>query len=90
MAKKSKPYFDLIVESYMPSDTSGMHGPIHVRPIDGQKVATTLHVECSKELAGDYPVGTRFRIKAKLTDRAGGGEYIYSYFGWKYAVIGTP
>ena len=43
-----------------------------------------MRVECSKQLMRDYPVGTKFRIKAKLTDREDGGEFLYSYFGWKF------
>ena len=46
-----------------------------------------MHVECSKKLSKNYPVGTRFRIQAKLTDREGGGEYLYSYFGWPVEVL---
>jgi hypothetical protein len=26
-----------------------------------------------------YKVGTLFRVRAKLTDRQGGGEFLYSY-----------
>lgn len=46
-----------------------------------------MHVECSKSLSRDYPEGTVFRIKAKLTDREGSGDFLYSYFGWKYDVV---
>jgi hypothetical protein len=87
MAKKDEPYAWIVVESFYPTNTSGLHGPVHIRPIEGQGYPTSLFVECSKALVRDYPVGTRFRIKAKLTDREGGGEFLYSYFGWKYDVI---
>jgi hypothetical protein len=46
-----------------------------------------MRVECSKQLSRDYPVDTKFRIKTKLTDREEGGEFLYSYFGWKYEVL---
>ncbi|WP_201860148.1 hypothetical protein [Microvirga soli] len=87
MAKKDEPYRLVIVESYRPSQTSGLHGPIHIRPVAGQGLPTNLHVECSKSLSRNYPVGTRFRIKAKLTDKEGSGDFLYSYFGWKYEVL---
>ena len=45
-----------------------------------------MRVECSKSLSRDYPVGTKFRIKAKLTDKEEGGEFLYSYFEWKFEV----
>jgi hypothetical protein len=89
MAKRNEPYRDVIVESYYPSSTAGLHGPIHIRPIEGQPFPTHLHVECSKDLSEPtkYPVGTRFRISAKLTDRHGRSEFLYSYFGWPVSVV---
>jgi len=59
-------------------------------PIAGQPFATHLHVECSKDLSNTdlYDVGTRFRIRAKLTDRHGSGDFVYSYFGWPFDVVG--
>lgn len=51
-----------------------------------------LHVECSKGLSDTkrHPLGTVFRIKAKLTDREGGREFLYSYWGWDYEVVSRP
>lgn len=46
-----------------------------------------MHVECAKRLTKDYPVGTKFRIKAKLTDREGGGQYLYSSWQWAVDVL---
>jgi hypothetical protein len=90
MAKRNEPYRWCIVESYYPVSTAGLHGPVHIRPVADQPFATPLHVECSKEMVDPdrYPVGTRFRIRAKLTDRHGSGDFVYSYFGWKFDVLG--
>jgi len=90
MAKEDEPYRMVVVESYKSEVTSGMHGSIHVRPVAGQGLPSHLQVECSKKLSRNYPVGTRFRIRAKLTDREGGGEYLYSYHGWPVEVVGKP
>jgi hypothetical protein len=87
MAKSSEPYVFIDVESYEPARTSGLHGKVHIRPCDGQGYPSTMHVECSKKLTRDFPVGTRFRIKANLTDREGGGEFLYSYHGWSFKLI---
>jgi hypothetical protein len=69
-----------------------MHGPIHIRPVPGQEFPTHLHVECSKDLVNPriHPVGTRFRLRVKLTDRQGGGAFLYSYFGWPVEVVERP
>jgi hypothetical protein len=90
MAKPEEPYQFVIVESCRPASTAGLHGPIHIRPISGQGIPTTTQVECSKSLSEKYPVGTRFKIWAKLTDTEGGGEYLYSHFKWKVDILGKP
>lgn len=86
MAQRSS-YRWIEVESFIPADTSGRHGLVHIRPVEGQGLSTDLFVECSKELSRNYAVGTRFRIRAKLTDKEGGREFLYSYFGWHYDVL---
>lgn len=91
MAKPEESYRKVLVESYKPESTSGLHGEIYIRPMPGQAgLPTTLKVECSKDLSRKYPVGTQFELTAKLTDRDGGGEYLYSYFRWAYKVVSTP
>ena len=46
-----------------------------------------IRIQCSKKLSKDYPVGTKFRIRAKLTDREGEGEFLYSSYKWDYEVL---
>ena len=87
MAKPNESYRSVKVESYSPSNTSGLHGKIHIRPCEGQGFSKDLHVRCSKSLANNYPVGTQFLIKAKLTDREGGGEFLHSHHSWDYKVL---
>jgi len=84
---QTNPYEWIVVESYQPAQTSGLHGAVHVRPIAGQNYSTGLHVECSKSLVRDFPVGTRFRLRVTLTDREGGGEYLYSSWRWPFDVL---
>jgi hypothetical protein len=87
VAKPNEPYNFIIVESYRPANTSGIHGPIHIRPAPNQMFPQSLQVECSKKLSQNYPVGTRFRLKVRLTDRDGGGEYLYSFPGWPARIL---
>lgn len=88
MAKPNEPYVIVVVESYRPESTAGLHGDVHIRPVEGQAFPSHLHVECSKALARDYPVGTRFRLRAKLTDRESRGEFLYSSYKWPFEVLG--
>jgi len=87
MARKNESYSWIVVESFRPRSTAGLHGEIHVRPTAGQGLDTTMFVECSKELVRNYPVGTRFRIWAKITDKEGSRPFLYTYFGWRYDVL---
>ena len=82
-------YQFIVVESFLPQSTAGRHGSVHIRPIPGQSFPQNLFVECSKDLMTKFPVGTRFKIKAKLTGREG-APFIYSYHGWKYEVLKPP
>lgn len=73
------------VESFIPGKT----GAAHIRPVEGGPFPTHLRVECSKSLSRNYPVGTRFRIRGKLTDMMG-TPFIYSSWQWKYEVLPRP
>ena len=86
MTKPGEPYRYVVVQSYRESG-SGLHGDVHIRPVPAQGFPPGMRVACSKSLSHDYPVGTKFRIKAKLTDKEDGGEFLYSYFGWKFEVV---
>jgi len=60
----------MIVETYRahgePSSAS-----LRVRPLPGQRVDTSLRVECSRSMRDQYPEGSLFRLIVKLTDRKG-------------------
>lgn len=81
-------YQYIIAESYIPAERSGLHGLVHIRPTANQAFSQDIHIECSKRLMTEYPVGTKFRIRVKLTNREGGKPFLYSYFGWPVEVLG--
>jgi hypothetical protein len=70
-------YFDVVVERCRESGGGG-RGPVRVRPVPGQGISARLRVERSKEMRNDHPIGARFRIQAKPTDRLGEGEFLHS------------
>lgn len=88
MAKPDN-YKSIVVETFYPSETSGRHGPVHVRPAKRQIFPQELFVECSKDLIDTkrFPVGTKFRLSVKLTDRESGTPFLYSYYGWGYEIV---
>ncbi len=81
-------YEYIIVESYRPTNTNGLHGDIHIKPISRKDLYNEdMHVECSKKLSTDYAVGTRFKIKVKITDREGGKPFAYSHYSWPFEIL---
>lgn len=70
MAREAWAYREVAVESIIDPRTGG----VRIRPVPGQAYATSLRVQCSRALSDParYPLGTRFLISAKLTDRLGG------------------
>jgi hypothetical protein len=63
-------YREVIIESFVPVPKSGHHEALSLRPIPGQIYATSLFVEGCTEMMNPalHPEGTRFRVKAKLTN----------------------
>lgn len=85
MARDIYAYRQVAVESRQ------VGGRIEIHPVPGQAFSPELLVQCSRRL-GDtamYPLGTRFLLSAKLTDRLGGTPFLYAYHGDADVVL-TP
>ena len=85
MVKKMSVYREIVAEIVNGSDTKGSPKR-QMRPIPEQGLDPKLNIECARKLREDYPVGTRFRIRVKLTDM-NGTLFLYSYFGWPVEVL---
>lgn len=83
MAKPWSGYQQVIVETYF-AVKAGKSSRIHVRPVADQPFPSDMDVECSRAMREQYPIGTKFRIYAKETDREGGKPFLYSHFKWPY------
>ncbi len=86
MSKPWTQYERVIVETYE-AVKAGKSSRIHVRPIPGQPFSPDTDVECSRTMRGRHPIGTKFRIWAKETDREGGKPFLYSRHDWPYEVV---
>lgn len=84
-----KEYSYIVVESYIPKNTSGLRGTVHIRPIPGKDpYLHDMHVQCSKTLSYDYPVGTKFRIKAKIVYPVNGNKpFVSSHYTFDYEIL---
>ncbi len=80
-------YRKIIIETFHGSYGSSSDAP-PARPVPGQGLNTALNVECSGSMRRKYPIGTRFLISAKLTDREG-TKFLYSHYSWGYKVLST-
>jgi hypothetical protein len=89
MGKPQEPYIRMVVETYRESG-SGLHGDIHVRPVAGQQVSQNLRVRFPKALRFAHPIGTRFLVYAKLTDKEGGSDFVHTNHAWDVEVLGEP
>ncbi len=76
----------LEIESFEGPHAQGLRGPVHLRPVAGQRFSPNLLVEGNKSLVQDYPVGSRFKVQVALTDRPGGGQYLFSSWQWDVIV----
>ena len=85
MARDLHAYREVAVESVADPRT----GSLSIRPMGGQAFAPTLRVQCARSMRDPavYPPGTRFLIKAKLTDRLGGRPFLYAYHGDPVVVL---
>jgi hypothetical protein len=82
MAKNSETYKRIVAETYRDEAS----GSVRLRPVPGQSVAPQLRIKgCSA--CGRYPVGTRFRVKVKLTDVRGAKDYLYTSWQWPLEII---
>jgi hypothetical protein len=81
VARDLSAYREVAVESF---DDGGM---VRVRPVVGQAYHPLLRVQCARTFVTDHPVGTRFLVQAKLTDRLGGPPFLYVYHGDPIVVL---
>jgi len=76
-------YIKIVVETFKDSQT----GKVRVRPALGAAYPQTMQVECPRPIRYKYPLGTKFRITVKLTDREGGKPFLYSHHSWSMQVL---
>ena len=97
-------YYLLWFESFEIENTSGHTDPIQLHLVPDQDIPNEIQsvcddrslnpydllTECSKNLFYDYPVSTRFLLKAKLTDREKKGTFFYTSYKWAPKDIVRP
>jgi hypothetical protein len=89
MGQPREEYHWVIVESFEPKFTSGLHGAVHIRPAVGEVFDQGLHVRCPKEMRDPsrFKVGTKFRLRVKLTDKEGSRPFLHAPHQWPFEVL---
>lgn len=97
-------YYKLWFESFRLEYTAGHTSAIQLKLILSQNLPQEiaaecksrnidpfgLLTECSTDLFTKYPAGTKFLLKAKLTDKEGSKPFFYSYYRWKPIETKSP
>ena len=79
-------YRNVLIETYRNIDEPSS-AKVRARPLAGQGLDPSMKVECSSIMRKSYPVGTKFILRAKITNREGGTTFIYSRFDRPYRVV---
>ncbi len=79
-------YRKVIVETYQ-NTQGGSSKSIRARPIAGQGLSSEMNVECSSKMRKGHPVGTKFLLDAKVTNRKGGADFLYAHYNAPYEVV---
>jgi hypothetical protein len=79
-------YREVLIETYRARGEPSSHD-IRARPVSGQGFAWDMKVECSSKMRYGHPVGTKFIVNAKVTEREGGTPFLYTSWQWGYHVV---
>ena len=60
---------------------------VRVRPLSDQGLPSNMRVECSRKMRKSHPLGTIFKIQAKITDKEGGTPFLFSSHTWPYTAL---
>ena len=77
-------YHYVIIETFLHKGGASKHS-IRARPLSGQGFATSMHVECSSTMREGHPIGTLFKIQAKVKDTM--QQHLYSSWQWAFDVV---
>ncbi len=79
-------YREIVIETFEnPGEPAAEN--IRARPLPGQGLSTSMRVECSSKMREKHQVGTKLKIRAKVTDREGGTPFLYCHYSWPYEVL---
>ena len=86
MGQVMSDYLYVIIETYYATGEASKHS-IRARPLPSQNFPTSMKVECSSKMRNSHPVGTKFKIKAKVKATNELQPCLYTSFKWEYQIV---
>lgn len=78
-------YRDVIIETFRHTGGNSKHS-IRARPLPGQGLLTSMRVECSSSMREGNPLGTLFKVRAKIKDTVQ-EPHLYTSWQWAYEIV---
>jgi hypothetical protein len=78
-------YRYVVIQTYRAVAEASPHS-IRARVLPGQDLPETMRVECSSKMRESHPVGTRFKIKAKIKQTSN-DPHLYTSYQWEYETM---
>lgn len=75
----------MIIETFRHTGGSSKHS-IRARPLPGQSLSTSMRVECSSSMREGHPLGTLFKVRAKIKDTIQ-EPHLYTSWQWTYEIV---
>jgi hypothetical protein len=79
-------YRKVLIQTYRSYGESSSKS-VRARPLAGQGLNAEMKVECSSKMRNAHPVGTIFLVPAKVTNKLGGMDFLYTSWQWGYEVL---
>lgn len=74
-------------ETFIPNNHEFTDARVRVRPVDGQGFADNIRVRFPRSVRNKHEVGTRFKVKVKLSQREDGSYYLNHHHSWFREVV---
>ena len=85
---KPKEGYEIIVVETVDGPARGHHGNRRVQNVPDETFPEVMLVRFPKKLRDAHPVGTRFRVYARLVPNENGETpFLHTNHAWKYEVI---
>jgi hypothetical protein len=85
---KPRPGYEIVVVETSTEGPSGGHrSPIRVLNVPDETFPEVMHVRFPTKVREAHPIGTRFRVYARLVDDRDGRSFLHTNHNWPIEVL---